>query len=269
MTEQTPALDPRLQNICVVLFEPQNDINIGTTIRACKNFGVHDIRLVRPRVADPSTILISAPKAEDIIDNLKRFETLAEALADCTFVVGTTSRQRKNKRLYLEPRGAAMDMVDAAAGGGRAAIMFGREDHGLPNEALAQCHATVTVPTDPEYASLNLGQAVLLLVWEIFRVAQGTRPQRAEVDYLRAEGEHSPVTREAFERLLSRADGALTAIDFLKPGTHDHMMTTIQEMFLRAGLDDRELAIWHGIFSQIHWALGQEEKAALEEGGVE
>ena len=269
MTEQTPPLDPRLQRICVVLFEPQNDINIGTTIRACKNFGVRDIRLVRPRVGDPATILVSAPNAHDIIDDLKRYDTLEEALADCTFVVGTTSRQRKNKRLYLEPRGAAMDMVDATEGGGRAAVMFGREDHGLPNEALAQCHATVTVPTDPNYASLNLGQAVLLLVWEIFRVAQGTRPQRAEVDYLRAQGEHAPVTREAFERLLGRADGALTAIDFLKPETHDHMMTTLQEMFLRAGLDERELAIWHGIFSQIHWALGNAQKAAPEGGSVE
>ena len=253
------SLDPRLDQISIVLFEPQDDINIGTTVRACKNFGITDIRLVRPSKGDPRTILISAPNAEDLIDELKIFETLEEALADCVFVVGTTARSRKNKRIYLEPRGAAMDMVEAT-GKGRVAVLFGREDHGLPNEALSLCHATVTVPTNPDYASLNLGQAVLLMTWELFRVANDTDITRAEVDYVRANSEHDPASLDAINRLFEHADRALTEIEFLKPETHDHMLTTLREMFLRAGLDTREVSIWHGIFSQIDYALERERR---------
>ena len=165
-------MDTRLANIVVVMLEPQDDINIGTAVRACKNFGISDIRLVRPRKGNPKGILISAPRAQDLISKIQRFDTLEEALADTTLVLATTARTRKGVWISHEPRTAAQALLETAQEA-KAALLFGREDSGLPNEALDRCHGTITVPTDPDYSSLNLGQAVLLTAYEVFREAQG------------------------------------------------------------------------------------------------
>ncbi len=151
----------QLDNIVVVLWEPQDDINIGNTVRACKNFGVTDIRLVRPRQADPQRIAISAPKADDVISRLRRCADLEEALDGCVYAIGTTARPRHQERVFTEPRGAAIKAVQMAEAKGKVAYVFGREDSGLSNSALDRCHSVVTIPTRPDYSSLNLGQAVL------------------------------------------------------------------------------------------------------------
>lgn len=253
-------MNAALDNVVVVLFEPQDDINIGNTVRACKNFGVRRIRLVNPASADPRRISISAPRAADVIDALERFDSLEAALADCTLVVGTTARQRHNKRLYLEPRGAAAEIAEAAAGGGTCAILFGREDSGLPNEALDHCHATVTIPTNPDYSSLNLGQAVLLLIWEVFRAATDQPITRPEADLVRADSEHPPADHEAVERMFQHAERVLDDVGFLKESSREHMVSVFREMLLRSGLDTREVAIWHGIFSQVEWAVSHKPR---------
>ena len=239
-----------LDAITVVLVEPQDDINIGTTVRACKNFGIRDIRLVNPASADPRKILISAPKAEDLIDAITHHDTLEDALFDCAMVLGATARSRRNKRLYLEPRGAAAEAVEVAKTA-RVAVIFGREDSGLPNEALDRCNALITVPTNPDYSSLNLGQAVLLMAWELFRAATDAPITRPQAQLVRADSEHAPATYAAIERMFKHAESALTEIDFLKESSSEHMMSVL---LLRSGLDEREVAIWHGIFSQIQWA---------------
>ena len=260
------SMPAALSRLVVVLYEPQDDINIGTTVRACKNFGVRTIRLVRPASAHPARILISAPHAEDVIDALERVDSLDAALADCALVLGTTARLRRQTRQLLEPRSAALQAVQAAEDGQRVALLFGREDHGLPNEALDRCHALVTAPTDPEYASLNLGQAVLLMVWECARQAQQTPLERPEATLVRAlTREHPAATQEAIEHLLARAERALVTIDMLKPETHEHMMATFRQLFLRQALDTREVAIWHGVFSQIDYALERERRLARAE----
>lgn len=259
------SLDPRLSQIIVVLYEPQDDINIGTTIRACKNFGVRHIRLVRPASANPARILVSAPKAEDIIDELVHYDSLDEALADCVLVLGTTARMRGQTRQVLEPRGAAAQAIEATASG-KVALLFGREDHGLPNEALDRCHVMVTAPTDPDYSSLNLGQAVLLMVWELFRLAQDVPIEQPATPLIRpAHSEHPPAEQRALNTLLDHVERAFTEIDFLKPETHHHMMATLRQMFLRSALDVREVAIWHGILSQIDYALERERRKARAE----
>jgi TrmH family RNA methyltransferase len=257
MDSSPEALSGALSRVAVVLYEPQDDINIGNTVRACKNFGIRDIRLVRPRVADPDRISISAPKARDVVDSLRRFDTLADAVADCAVVMGSSARQRKVKRLYLEPRTAARELVSHAEGDAHVAIMFGREDSGLPNAALDVCHAIVTVPTDPTYSSLNLGQAVLLMVWEIFRVAQGVQEQSVSLAQATPETPHPLASGEDMERLFAHAERALTLIDFIKPESHRHMRRTLRSMFQRLGLDTREISIWRGVFAQIQWAVGE------------
>lgn len=228
-----------LDHVSVVLWQPQDDINIGTTVRAAKNFGVTDIRLVQPASADPDRILISAPNAQDVVSSLRHYDTLDAALADCTRVIGTTARLRRANWPLLHPTEAA---EQALACEGRVAFVFGREDSGLSNEALDRCDALVCVPTNPDYSSLNLGQAVLLTLWECFR-ATDARVERTP--------EFPLATREQVERMLGFAEDALDAVAFIKSSGREHVLRSVRSVFHRAQLDERELAIWFGIWKEI------------------
>jgi len=242
-------LDPRLDQVAVVLYEPQDDINIGNVVRASKNFGVTDIRLVRPAHADPRKISISAPKADDLVSSLAHFDSLEAALADRVFVVGTTARSRKGNWVVTEPRGAAVTLTEHAESGG-VAVLFGREDSGLPNHAIDACHALVTIPTRPDYSSLNLGQAVLLMLWEVFRVAEDV-PIEVIESAQRPESEFAPASLEGIERMLEEAEKSLEAIEFFKSAGREHIVRSVRGVLTRSQLDERELAIWFGIFKEI------------------
>jgi TrmH family RNA methyltransferase len=244
------TLSEALSRVRIVLWEPQDDINIGNAVRACKNFGITDIRLVRPAEADPHRISISAPKARDVIDAMPRCESLEQALEGCSYVVGTTARPRSEARVVVEPRGAAVRVVEKAEES-ECAYIFGREDWGLPNEVLDRCHAIVTIPTNPDYTSLNLGQAILLNAWEVFRVAQGSGVEVPETGVRARESEHPPADMAVMERMFDQAERSLERIEFFKAETHDHIMSAVRNVLVRAELDERELAIWFGIFKEI------------------
>lgn len=239
-----------LKKTSIVLVEPQNDINIGTSVRAAKNFGLSSLRLVNPRVADPETIGISAPNASDFIDSIETYEQIDEALADCIFVIGMTARRRSAKWKVLEPRSAAVSVIEATQGG-RVAFLFGREDSGLSNEALDRCHAVVTVPTNPDYSSLNLGQAVLLMAWELFRAVEGVELKPTRLTRVEMDSEYPPATMRGMERLFDCTESALEAVEFFKVDHNEHIMRSIRSVFLRANLDERELAIWLGAFKEV------------------
>jgi TrmH family RNA methyltransferase len=251
-------LPPTLDNLVVVLWEPQDDINVGNTVRACKNFGVERIRLVRPASADPDDIAISAPKANDVIGAIETYDTVEGAISDCVYVVGTTARPRASREVVTEPRGAASRAVEAAEEGS-VAYVFGREDSGLTNEVLDSCHSIVTIPTNPDYTSLNLGQAVLLNIWEVFRVATDQPIEEPDIR-VEAEGNHEPASMEAMERMFEHGEEALHAIDFFRTDATWRILRTLKGMFLRAGLDEREVAIWMGIFTKILEHADQREQ---------
>lgn len=248
-----------MRKIAVVLYEPQDDINIGTVVRACQNFGVHDIRLVRPRIADPATILISAPNAEAAVSALRRFDDLDDALGDAVRVFGATARPRAAAAVVADPIAAA---VQARGTQGKVALLFGREDHGLPNEALDRCDTQINIPTSPDYTSLNLAQAVLLVLWEIFRATELKPLEAAPSPEVRTEFEHAP--REQVERMFQEAQASLEAVGFFKYGDGEHVMRSLRSVFLRAGLDRRELAIWFGIFKEIRAALDRARVSSKE-----
>lgn len=254
--QQAKTSSELLDNIVVVLWEPQDDINIGNTVRACKNFGVTDIRLVRPRQADPARISISAPKAEDVIGSLKRCGDLEEALQGCVYAIATTARPRNQEQVFTEPRGAAQKAVQVAEQG-KVAFLFGREDSGLPNVALDRCHSAVTIPTRPDYSSLNLGQAVLLNMWEVFRVASGIGVEEPDIQIARPESEHPPARIETMEHMFDLAEKVLGDVGFFKTPSNEHIMRSIRSVLVRAGLDTREQAMWFGIFRELDKALGR------------
>jgi tRNA/rRNA methyltransferase/tRNA (cytidine32/uridine32-2'-O)-methyltransferase len=255
-----------LDNIVVVLWEPQDDINIGNTVRACKNFGVTDIRLVRPRVADPARIAVSAPKADDVIASLARCADLEEALEGCVYAIATTARPRNQERVVTEPRGAAQKAVEIAGkGAGKVAYLFGREDSGLPNDALDRCQSVVTIPTRPDYSSLNLGQAVLLNMWEVFRVASDVAVEQPDIRVAHPSSEFPPANLEAMEHMFALIERVIERTEFFKTPTHDHIMRLIRSVLMRAGLDSREQSTWFGIFHELERTL----ETAQSDGGAD
>src|SRR5256886_1400396 len=146
---------PETGDVAGFLVEPQDLVNIAHVVRALKNFGFRDLRLVRPREFDAYRIEGIAHQTQDVLARVTRYERLDDALADCVHVVGFTARERSAKRNRQRPREAAAELL-AQAEVGTVALLFGREDKGLPNEALDRCHRLVTIPTDPGYASLQL-----------------------------------------------------------------------------------------------------------------
>jgi tRNA/rRNA methyltransferase/tRNA (cytidine32/uridine32-2'-O)-methyltransferase len=220
--------------VLVVLHEPQDLVNIAHVVRAMKNFGFKDLRLVNPREYDPHRVEGIAHQTHDVLTRVRQFDTLDAALADCVHVVGFTARGRTAKRNLQRPREAAGEIV-AAASAGCVALLFGREDKGLSNEALDRCHRIVTIPSTPSYASLNLGHAVVLMLYEL-ALARGDetrpfKPPRRVVE---------PATVEEIERLFADTERALESIEFFKIRDREHIMRTVREITHRVPLDQRE-----------------------------
>lgn len=227
---------PRLAAVNVVLFEPQDPINIAAAIRAMKNMGVSNLRLVRPVAYDPYRLIGVAHDTQDIINEIQHYDTLDDALADCVRVAGFTARRRAAKREVVTPAFAATDLIGFAEKG-PVAILFGREDKGLPNEGLDRAHLVVTIPTTG-YASLNLAQAVLLALYEL-HLASGdaTRelaPPRHPID---------PPTGGQYELLYADAARSLEAIAFFKTRNSEHVMRTLRSILFRASVDSREVSL--------------------------
>lgn len=223
--------------ITVVLHEPQELVNIAHVVRALKNFGFRELRLVRPREYDPYRVEGIAHQSQDVLARVARVDRLEDALADAIHVVGFTARGRAAKRNLQRPRAAAAEIL-ALAEAGRVALLFGREDKGLPNSALDLCHRVVTIPTNPEYPSLNLAHAVVLVLYEL-ALARGDegRPFKAP----RRAG---PLAQgEDVERLFADVERALRVIEFFKTRQVEGVMRTVREVIHRTPLDEREVKL--------------------------
>ncbi|HVH14076.1 MAG TPA: TrmH family RNA methyltransferase [Longimicrobium sp.] len=228
-----------LDGIVVVLWQTQDYVNIAGTIRAMKNFGLSRLRLIQPELWDPWRVEGIAHGTEDVVARTEIHDSLLSALGDCSYVVGMTARARRAKRAVARPRGLAPELLARAAESvagqaGPVALLFGREDHGLSNEALDLCHRTCIIPTS-EHASLNLAQAVLVMAYELWMEAEGmTQPHRPP----RRDVEPAPVA--LLERLFTDAERALWAVDFFKSRQTESVMRTLRELVRRADPDARE-----------------------------
>src|SRR5688572_29172092 len=134
-----------LDQVRVVLYEPQDPINVGAVVRAMKNMGVRDLRLVRPVPYDLNRIQQVAHDTFDVVERIRHFDDLDSALADCTRVAAFSARRRAAKWTRMDPRHMAVELLEWAERG-PVALLFGREDHGLPNDALDRAHLMVTIP---------------------------------------------------------------------------------------------------------------------------
>ena len=240
-----------LERVRVVLVRPKSSGNVGAVARAMKNNGLGDLVLVDPRGYRRFPAAAMAVHASDVLDRMRRVGTLAEAVADCGWVVGTTCRPGSYRRRAKTPREAAAEIAGIASRN-RVALVFGPEDHGLSNEDLKLCHELVTIPTHGDYASLNLAQAALVCFYELFLAVHPAREETATL-----------ATSERLEQMYERLRDALLRVGFLHGANPEHIMFTLRRIFGRARLEEREVAIWLGIARQIEWfAEGGREVAA-------
>lgn len=219
-------------SIVVVLHQPQDLVNIASVVRAMKNFGLTDLRLVAPEEYDEYRIEGIAHNSYDILERVKQFDDLDAALADCTFVVGMTARARTAKRNVMALREGAAEVVEKEKTG-RAAILIGPEDRGLSNADLDRCHRAVSIPTSPEFRSLNLSHAFTVMAYELL-VAKGVEPIVAKG------ADREPATAEQLEQLFVAGSRALDSVEFFKTRNPEHIMRTLREIVHRTPLDHRE-----------------------------
>ena len=220
--------------VSIVLHEPQDLVNIAAAVRAMANMGLRRLTLVNPAEFDPWRIRGIAHRTEHIVESVERAGSLEEALADATYVVGTSARPRTAQRNYRRPRDLAPRILRRAREG-NVAIVFGREDRGLSNEALDRCDEVAVIPTAQEYSSLNLAQAVLLIAYEIFLAGAG------EAESLPV-GKRSlgPATHAEMEEMFGALDQGLDRVDFFKARKAESVMRTIRTVFGRTTLDAHE-----------------------------
>jgi tRNA/rRNA methyltransferase/tRNA (cytidine32/uridine32-2'-O)-methyltransferase len=223
--------------IVVVLHEPQDLVNIAHVVRGMKNFGLRDLRLVNPREYEAYRVEGIAHQTQDVLARVRVVPALEDALADCVHVVGFTARGRTAKRNLQRPRDAAAEILELAQTG-TVALLFGREDKGLSNEALDRCHRVVTIPSDPDYASLNLAHAVVIMLYEL-ALARGAEARPFKVPRRSAE----PADAAELERLFADIARALQAIEFFKTRNQGGVMRTIREIAHRTPLDAREVKL--------------------------
>ena len=250
MIEPTAGLD----RIRIVLWEPQDLVNIAGTVRVMKNFGLGHLRLVNPAEWDAWRIEGIAHDTADVVAAARLFDSLEEAVADCTYAVAMTARERRAKRAVGRPREIATELLErVAAPDEQVAIVFGREDKGLPNSALDLCHRSVTIPTSPDHRSLNLAQAVLVIAYELWMTAHG-----ADQEFKPPRRDAPPVNVHLLERTFEEVEAALWAIDFFKSRQTESVMRTVRELVRRADLDQREAGLVRAIAIEVVKFIGRQ-----------
>jgi TrmH family RNA methyltransferase len=239
------SVEERLSRVAIVLDHPKDVVNIGGVIRVMKNFGLTDLRLVNPDTFDAYRLEGIAHRSLDLIEACTIHETLDDAVGDATFVVGTTARPRTAGRRYARPREVAETVAERVIEG-TTAIIFGREDRGLTNEALDRCHAVTIVPTSVEYSSINLAQAALVLAYEVFMAIDGGSDEMP-----RGRRATRPPTQAELEEAFGALGNGLARIDFYKARKPEAVMRTLRTIVARAEPDHRETRLLAAIGFEI------------------
>ena len=230
-------------SIRIVLVGTTHPGNIGAAARAMKNMGVTDLALVNPRYFPDKEATARASGAEDLLDNATVTENLPDAIADCVYVAGASARARAISWPCLEPRECASKLIEESARGPVAAV-FGPENSGLSNEDLDHCDALLTIPTNPDFSSLNLAMAVQVLTYELRVASMLNEGPVFDVEAL-------PATSEELENFYEHLENTLTDIEFLDPDNPRLLMRRLRRLFIRARPDKNEVGILRGILAAV------------------
>lgn len=240
--------DNLLNSVKVVLVGTTHPGNIGATARAMKNMGILDLALVEPKEFPSDVATFRSKAAKDILEKASVHTSLEEAISECELVVGTSARGRTVPWPVLNPREAAEEMHKSSLNG-KVAIVFGREDRGLTNEELGLCNFHVHIPSDPEYSSLNLSQAVQILAYEI-RLSY-LQDRHVNKEYWDVE----LANNEQTERLINHMDELMQEVDFYDVENPRKLLVRVRRFFKRSKIDVMEANIFRGLFATIQKKL--------------
>ena len=228
----------------IVLVRPQLGENIGKAARAMLNFGLTELRLVAPRDGWPNPDAgPSAAGADMVLDQARIYDTLAEAVADCAHVYATTVRKRGVTKPVVTPEEAARAIHSAQ---GRSAVVFGPERSGLETEEVALCRTILTVPINPEFTSLNLAQAVILVAYEWSKGIRATLVQPTEEELL------PPAPQEELDGMIGQFEAMLDAAGYFFPECRAvATRRTLRTLLTKPGWNHLEVRTLRGVLSSL------------------
>ena len=243
-----------LQDLHVVMVKTRFPENVGMVARACANMGAGHVALADPELWLPEKARpLATAKGEALLDDVRVFSDLEQALAPHALVVGTTARTGGWRRDLLHPAQAAAEIAAVLAEGQSVALVMGPEDRGLNNEEIEYCQRLVTIPTAPEASSLNVAQATLLLLYECFKAAQahgrGEAVQGGGASPASVEGKR--INTEDQGRLYTALKGMLLDIDFLHGDNPDYFLMPLRRFLGRVGLRRHEYDALMGVCRQV------------------
>ena len=231
-----------LDRIRVVLSRTSHPGNIGAAARAMKTMGLRDLWLVAPEAFPDEVATARASGAADLLESARVVGTLQEALADTVFSAALTARRRELSLPRMQARDAARELV-ARSSDGIVALVFGNETSGMTNEEVGLCSLPVTIPTDPEFSSLNLGAAVQVLSYELRMAALG------EAAAVPADVQAEPATHADFEGFMGHLERVVTASGFHDPANPKRLLPRMRRLFNRVRLEKEEVAILRGMLT--------------------
>lgn len=226
----------------IILVEPQMGENIGAAARAMWNFGLEDLRLVRPRDGWPNPAAEAmASGASHVLERTQIFETTADAAARISALYATTARPRELTKRVLTPEAAAAEIAERVAAGEQTGVLFGRERTGLENDDVAAANAVIAVPANPAFSSLNLAQCVLLLGYEL-------RKRLADAAIEADMGKTEAATRDAVDGLYGHLEAELDAAGYFFPQSKSAAMReSLRNLLSRTPLTDPDVRMMRGV----------------------
>ena len=244
-----------LDHVTIVLNRPRFSENIGAAARAIQNMGIGRLMVVDPEDYDPEKVnRMATHAAKDVVNRIARSDNLAEALADFTYIVGTTARLGGERQVVYSPRHMAEKIIDISEEN-QVAIVFGPEDRGLVNEDIRLCHDLINIPTH-QFSSLNLAQAVMVVCYELFAASKTTT------------GTYIPrlANRYELDGMYQQLKDLLVRIDYIKPDNPEYWMGNLRRFFSRMGLRAKEVTIIRGLCRQVNWFAEKRFEDGKREG---
>lgn len=244
----------------IVMVETTHPGNIGAAARAMKTMGLEQLHLVRPKEYPSVAATARASGATDILENIVVHNTLAEALADVTWVFGASARQRSMPWPCVAPRQMG-EMVARHPETGTVAILFGREARGLTNDELKLCNYHVAIPTNPEYGVLNVSAAIQVITYELRMALAGEHVQvpvgAPTLALPPVQWDKPPVTQQDMCYFMEHLQQVLEQSGFLDPLQPDKVMPRLQRLFMRTQMDEAELGMLRGALKALQKSMAE------------
>jgi TrmH family RNA methyltransferase len=233
-----------LNNLQVVLVSARNPLNIGAAARALSNFGFSHLRVVNPyKVAFRKAV--SAVGATSVMKDAQEFSSVAEAIADCSLVVGTTAVRNRKPLHPLRRLEAGASLVRKRLSSNPVALLFGSERFGLSKDDLSHCHWLMRIPTSDQNISMNLGQAVAVCLYELIRDSKAVRTKDLK----------HPAQMGEVDRITELLLAALDESGYIKPNTRVPTQEKVRRLIRRLNLQAGDTELWLGILRQILWKV--------------